>query len=552
MSVSLAPSPVFQAFAQNGGFLAGGQLFTYIAGTSTPQATYIDATQTTQNTNPIILNAMGLANVWLLNGQTYKFVLYDANGYLLWSVDQIPGGGNALTAAIIGMLLWPQTVAEISAGVTPTNYIYPSGNILRYGADPSYTSDSATAIQSAVNVASESSGPVVFIPPGAFKVLSTINVSAGKQVYLQGSGKFLSFIRPSGFSSNQPVFNLQGTTGSRIDAIKWSDFAIWDGSNTALGITASWVINSVFDNIYFYQLQNGYVGADCFGIGFRNNNSYSISTTVYNLGANCNNCYFDKSRIASCNVGIETSNFCDTLTVIGCDFEGITSGGAAIFLFPATSTNNNNITIIGNHFENINGNAILCDGADANSVQGLVVKNNTFTGGFSALGNTNAVNAIVMENVTNWDISNNNFSDWGTPDSSVGGTQGHALSSVAGATNGVFENNTSQLTAALPLAVHNLMDATPAVSVRVANNWLPIHGTAFAGYPVNWQSPTFLGPVGVNGASPPAQVTGWGTPVGGAVVTSYNITDAGGANSNTNKAVAEIIAALKSFGLFGT
>lgn len=58
--------------------------------------------------------------------------------------------------------------------------------------------------------------------------------------------------------------------------------------------------------------------------------------------------------------------------------------------------------------------------------------------------------------------------------------------------------------------------------------------------------------LGVNGAAAPGQVTGWGTPVGGAVVANYNITDAGGANSNTNKAVAEIIAYLKSRGDFAT
>jgi hypothetical protein len=58
------------------------------------------------------------------------------------------------------------------------------------------------------------------------------------------------------------------------------------------------------------------------------------------------------------------------------------------------------------------------------------------------------------------------------------------------------------------------------------------------------------GPIGISGNTPPAQLTGWGTPVGGAAISNYNITDAGGANSNTNKAVAEIIAYLKSRGDF--
>lgn len=57
------------------------------------------------------------------------------------------------------------------------------------------------------------------------------------------------------------------------------------------------------------------------------------------------------------------------------------------------------------------------------------------------------------------------------------------------------------------------------------------------------------GQVGINGATAQASLAGWGTPVGNAVINNYNITDAGGANSNTNKAVAQILVTLKAFGL---
>jgi hypothetical protein len=61
----------------------------------------------------------------------------------------------------------------------------------------------------------------------------------------------------------------------------------------------------------------------------------------------------------------------------------------------------------------------------------------------------------------------------------------------------------------------------------------------------------FQGPMGINGAVAVAQSTGWGSSVGGAIINNYNITDAGGANSNTNKVVAQIITYLKNFGIFG-
>lgn len=62
----------------------------------------------------------------------------------------------------------------------------------------------------------------------------------------------------------------------------------------------------------------------------------------------------------------------------------------------------------------------------------------------------------------------------------------------------------------------------------------------------------FYHAIAINGNTPSPQVTGWGTPVNPAVINNYNITDAGGANSNTNKAVAQIIKDLKAFGLYGT
>lgn len=132
MSVQLAPSPVFSWFTTQGQPAVGYQLFTYMAGTSTPQATYVDYTQTTPNQNPIILNSAGYANVWLVVGETYKLVLEDAAGNLIWSVDQIPGG-FALTATIIGQLLFPPIPDE---GVTVLSVQNIYGSALRFGIIP--------------------------------------------------------------------------------------------------------------------------------------------------------------------------------------------------------------------------------------------------------------------------------------------------------------------------------------------------------------------------------------------------------------------------------
>lgn len=83
-------SPVFRQrfFDLNGLPLAGGQVFTYQAGTTTPQITYSNATGT-QNTNPVVLDSSGYADIWFDPTLAYKVVLQDANSNVLWTEDGI-------------------------------------------------------------------------------------------------------------------------------------------------------------------------------------------------------------------------------------------------------------------------------------------------------------------------------------------------------------------------------------------------------------------------------------------------------------------------------
>ena len=88
MSASPFVFPFFRAFSANGLALAGGKLWTYAAGTATPLATFSDAAGTVPNTNPVILDANGQAQVYL-SGQGYKLALTDASDVVQpgWPVD---------------------------------------------------------------------------------------------------------------------------------------------------------------------------------------------------------------------------------------------------------------------------------------------------------------------------------------------------------------------------------------------------------------------------------------------------------------------------------
>lgn len=98
--------------------LSGGKLFTYQAGTVTPLVTYTDATETSANTNPIILDANGECDLWL-GGFAYKIVLTDSGDVVQWTQDNVNQGSinNAVSADLLenlGITVTPGGSATIS------------------------------------------------------------------------------------------------------------------------------------------------------------------------------------------------------------------------------------------------------------------------------------------------------------------------------------------------------------------------------------------------------------------------------------------------------
>ena len=93
MSVSLSPyaGAGAQFFDNNGNPLAGGLIYTYAAGTTTPIATYTSSSGGTANANPIVLDSAGRtpAQIWLTAGSSYKFVLETALGVTIKTDDNI-------------------------------------------------------------------------------------------------------------------------------------------------------------------------------------------------------------------------------------------------------------------------------------------------------------------------------------------------------------------------------------------------------------------------------------------------------------------------------
>lgn len=98
MALFLAPVCNDQTFDANGDPLVGGQIETYRAGSSTPAATYTTTTGGTSQSNPIILNSLGYPTagpIWLTGGVSYKFIIKNAAGSTLRTIDDISGVNDA-------------------------------------------------------------------------------------------------------------------------------------------------------------------------------------------------------------------------------------------------------------------------------------------------------------------------------------------------------------------------------------------------------------------------------------------------------------------------
>lgn len=94
----ISPFVFQQFFDNNGDPLASGKIYTYESGTTTNKATYTDADGGSANTNPIVLDANGRANIWLGDG-AYTFKITTSADVEIDTVDDITGEVTSLFGA---------------------------------------------------------------------------------------------------------------------------------------------------------------------------------------------------------------------------------------------------------------------------------------------------------------------------------------------------------------------------------------------------------------------------------------------------------------------
>jgi hypothetical protein len=145
--VAMAPPIHFQFLNSGGQPLANGKIFTYQAGTTNLQNTYVDASGTTQNPDPIPLDSTGspsngsVPTGIFLSSVTWKFVAYDVNNVFQWSVDNVStyfallNSTNTWTATqtfsgqLIDLLTDNQMLFGTPGNQTTLDFPPPAGNV---------------------------------------------------------------------------------------------------------------------------------------------------------------------------------------------------------------------------------------------------------------------------------------------------------------------------------------------------------------------------------------------------------------------------------------
>lgn len=146
--VDLLPNPKIQFLGNDGQPLAGGCVLFTATGTSTPLATYTDATGTQVAQNPIILDGGGRASIWLQN-QVYRVTVSGnggvngnncASGFQLYSVDGVVSKGlQALTSGAVILAPPGRALQTIAGPLTADQFNGPVSQLL-----PSITVKTAT------------------------------------------------------------------------------------------------------------------------------------------------------------------------------------------------------------------------------------------------------------------------------------------------------------------------------------------------------------------------------------------------------------------------
>jgi len=202
MANLVTPMPMIRArfFDDNARPLSGGKIYTYEPNTTTPKTTYKDLAATTPNTNPILLDVAGEADIYF-DGQ-YRVIVESWRGERLYDVDNI--GALAQIKANFVVDASGQTQQQIN-DYRKSKFIYPED----FGAVGDGVYNDAVAMQNALNVAATNKRVLSFTHG---KTYNCTGVTLDASCHIYGNGATLKgYLRVTGDDLVIRDFNLIST-----------------------------------------------------------------------------------------------------------------------------------------------------------------------------------------------------------------------------------------------------------------------------------------------------------------------------------------------------
>jgi len=210
VNLSMLAGAGAQFFDNNGVILSGGLVYTYAAGTTTPQTTYTTSAGNVAHTNPIVLDSAGRVasggEIWLTDAVAYKFVLKTSVAVTIGTYDNVTGNASGIYAAFAASS-GSSLVGFIQSGtgavpMTVQTKLRQIINVKDFGATGDGGTDDTAAIQAALNAAGVN-GTVIF-NNGVYFVSSTLYGFPNQT--LRGGGSNSTLIKRTGNYGDTLVF----------------------------------------------------------------------------------------------------------------------------------------------------------------------------------------------------------------------------------------------------------------------------------------------------------------------------------------------------------
>jgi hypothetical protein len=264
VNLSMLAGAGAQFFDNSGVILSGGLIYTYAAGTTTPQATYTTSSGSTAHANPIVLDSAGRipsgGEIWLTDAISYKFVLKTSAAVTIATYDNVTGNASGIVtslAASSGSSLVGYIQTGIGAVATTVQArLRQYFSVKDFGATGNGSTNDTVNVQAAIDAVFAAGGGTLFFPAGTYLV-STLVLNWGASatsVKFLGAGKNATVIQKTG-GGTAAVFALSASASDGTYS-EFSDMRII-GTSSCHGFSITNLARNVWRNVRVNSCNSG-------------------------------------------------------------------------------------------------------------------------------------------------------------------------------------------------------------------------------------------------------------------------------------------------------